>query len=58
MSRIAVTSKRAATTSSHVLRSEKEDASAKTSAGSALAQAPERKAPSRKRLVVRKSRKG
>jgi hypothetical protein len=57
MSKKAVTSKRAATVSSHVLRSKEEDASAKTSAGSALAQAPEHKSP--KKLVFHKpQRKG
>lgn len=41
MARKAVTSKRVATISSHVLTDKKEDISAKSSAGSALAQTPE-----------------
>ena len=59
MSKKAVTSKRAATVASHVLRSKEEDASAKTSAGSALSQAPEHTVPARKKLVIYKNpRKG
>lgn len=58
MSKKAVTSKRVSTISSHVLKDEKEDACAKSSAGSALAQTPEH-APSRKKLVIYKpQRKG
>jgi hypothetical protein len=57
MSKKAVTSERVATIASAVLRSKKEDASAKSAAGSALAQTPAHKTNAIK-LKNTKKRKG